>query len=425
MNVHSGIIPTMLTRHAWILLGGVLLLVSGLLFSAHQVLQLERAELEHESPWRSLSDLAGQPGSTRISARLTELELKAGEDAVFELCTGDDLAPATWDNAVDVMVWEPAAQRLELKIALDRPHLELAKRGADHSCLTLGGGQVKHTGRYALDLVWANKKPLLEALRQVPLKARVLGKRPLSTREAMLVLGTALGALLSVLAGFAQSDEEHAPPSPRGPLWALLASLGAALLTMLALRLPLMGASGGFLRGLLLALIQVAIAVGFARVLYKRTRPGLSLYAPARHSGAWLFAAMALALVLRPLASLAMRLIPATGEAPIEAFISWPSGALAFAALGMVVPLAEELFFRGFVYGALAPLGRALAIPLTTVLFAAVHAQQTWGNWGALLAVTVTGFVLTCLRSLSGSTLVPAVTHLLYNLTLWSDSFRG
>ena len=48
---------------------------------------------------------------------------------------------------------------------------------------------------------------------------------------------------------------------------------------------------------------------------------------------------------------------------------------------------------------------------------------NTW-VYALFLAVTVTGFVLTCLRALSGSTLVPAVAHLLYNLTLWSDSFR-
>ena len=120
-----------------------------------------------------------------------------------------------------------------------------------------------------------------------------------------------------------------------------------------------------------------------------------------------------------------MSVVPATGEAPIEAFISWPSGALAFAVLGMVVPLAEELFFRGFVFGALRPLGVGMASVGTVLLFAAVHAQQAWGNWGALLSVTVTGIILTALRAVTGSAIVPAVAHLLYNLSLWKDSFRG
>ncbi|MFT3923162.1 MAG: type II CAAX endopeptidase family protein [Myxococcales bacterium] len=414
----------MFARRVWLLSAGVLLLVSSLFLAASQVNQLERRELEHESPWRSLAALEGQPGSTRISARLTEVTLDAGEEAVFELCSRDQLAKEAWADRLDVMVWQPDTQRLELKIALDAPHLALGKRAPDRSCLTLGGGLVQRGGKYAVDLVWAGKPVLAESQRNVPLKARVLAKRPLNARDALLVLGAALGALLSVLAGFANPEPRH-ESARRGPIWALAASILASVLTVLATRLPLSGAVGGLVRGLLLAAIQVGIAWAFARLIYKLPRAGLSLYAPERHVGAWLFGAMAAALCLRPMARLALALIPATGEAPIEAFISWPSGALAFAALGMVVPLAEELFFRGLVYGALVPLGRTAAIVVTTLLFAAVHAPQTWGNWGALLAVTVTGAVLTCLRAVSGSALVPAVAHLLYNLTLWSDSFRG
>jgi len=414
----------MLPRRAWLLLGGGLLLVCSLLLAAYQVMRLSRTELEHESAWRSLDQLAEQPGATRISARVTEVALEADEEAVFELCSGDQLAPARWQDALDVVVWQPSSQHLELKVTLDAAHLALVKRGAEGSCLTLGGGRVARTGRYALDLVWANRPALPAALRAILLKARVLARHPLTARDALLVLAAALGALLSVLAGFVAPSSPH-EPNPRAPWWALLACLAAALLTLFVMRIPLPGAVGGIGRGLLLASIQVGIAAGAARWLYPAPRAGLSLYAPAQHAGAWLFAAMAAALCLRPMARLALGLVPATGEAPIEAFISWPSGALAFAALGMAVPLAEELFFRGLVYGALLPFGRAAAIAITTLLFAALHAPQTWGNWGALLAVTLTGAVLTCLRAVSGSALVPAVAHLLYNLTLWSDSFRG
>jgi membrane protease YdiL (CAAX protease family) len=149
------------------------------------------------------------------------------------------------------------------------------------------------------------------------------------------------------------------------------------------------------------------------------------LHAPERREGAWLLIAVACAAILNPLARWAVSAIPSTGEAPIEAFISWPSGALTFAALGMCVPLAEEVFFRGFVFGALRTRGPWLAWLGTIGLFAAAHAQQAWGNWGALLSVTVTGIVLTTLRALTGSTLVPAVAHLLYNLSLWQSSFSN
>jgi membrane protease YdiL (CAAX protease family) len=176
---------------------------------------------------------------------------------------------------------------------------------------------------------------------------------------------------------------------------------------------------------MLLALIEGGVALLFAILLYRVPRAGLSLHAPARHPGLWLLVAVLCAAVLNPLARLALSVVPATGEAPIEAFIAWPSGALAFAALGMAVPLAEELFFRGFVFGALSPLGTVTASVGTVLLFTAAHAQQAWGNWGALLSVTLTGTILTALRAATGSTLVPAVAHLLYNLSLWKDSFRG
>ena len=93
--------------------------------------------------------------------------------------------------------------------------------------------------------------------------------------------------------------------------------------------------------------------------------------------------------------------------------------------LGMTVPLAEELFFRGFVYGTLRTFGPVTAFVGAAVAFAAAHAQQTWGNWGALIAVTLTGLVMTTLRALSGSTLVPVTAHVLYNLSLWRSSFDG
>jgi membrane protease YdiL (CAAX protease family) len=421
----------MSASRVWTLLGATILLVSCLLVLAVQVVLLERSELEHESAWRSLQDLEGAPGSTRISARLTEVKLMNGDDAVFELCAQDAMEPAKFTGAFDVVVWQPKSQQLELKVPLDQAHLALVKRGSRRSCLTLGGGRVKAEATYALDLVWAGKPALTDALRAIPLKARVLARAPLTLREGLLVLGAALGALLAVLSGFSPSAAGVQPQAgkvgglSRRGLWAVVGSLLAGLAAYAVLRLPFPGSIGGLARGLTLSLVQVGIAVGFAFLLYRKPRAGLGLYAPDRRSGAWLFASIGLALLLRPLALFAMRVIPATGEAPIEAFISWPSGALAFAGLGMAVPLAEELFFRGFVYGALAPRGRLLAVVVSTLLFASVHAQQTWGNWGALLAVTLTGLCLTCLRALSGSTLVPAVAHLLYNLTLWTDSFRG
>jgi membrane protease YdiL (CAAX protease family) len=401
-----------------------LLLVGGLAAAAAHIVSLERDELEHESAWHTLDELRQRPEATRISARLTEVALKEGEHALFEVCARDTLAEQTWNGALTFMVWEPQTQKAELKVPLEPAYLATVKRNAQGACLTLGGGRIARSGKYALEAVWTPEAQPAERILSTPLKARVLGRRLLGVREGLLVWCLALGALLSVFAGFSPGGEPVSPPR-RAVAWALAGSALLALWTWGAVHLPLPGSVGGFARGLLLSLFQVAVAAGFARALYTLPRAGLGLRAPARRAGLWLFGAMAAALLLKPVGRWIMAVVPASGEAPIEAFISWPSGALAFAALGMAVPLAEELFFRGFLYGALRPLGTVPACACTIVLFTALHAQQTWGNWGALLSISLTGCVLTLLRAWSGSTLVPAVTHLLFNLSLWANSFQS
>ncbi len=110
---------------------------------------------------------------------------------------------------------------------------------------------------------------------------------------------------------------------------------------------------------------------------------------------------------------LVMMFVPSTGQAPIEAFVSYPSGGLAVGCVAVCVPVAEELFFRGFLFGTLERArGPWVASVVTIVLFALVHLPQQWGAWGAFASVTITGVALT---ALTRSTLVPAVAHLTHN----------
>jgi membrane protease YdiL (CAAX protease family) len=85
--------------------------------------------------------------------------------------------------------------------------------------------------------------------------------------------------------------------------------------------------------------------------------------------------------------------------------------------------VGEELFFRGYLYRAALAFGGTSAFALTAVSFIAMHAPQSWGNWGGLLAISVTGLVLTLMRAASGSVLVPLLAHLLYNFVLSFGSF--
>lgn len=401
---------------------GVVLLVGALGAVALRVVSLERAELEHESDWVSLGALATQAGGTRVSARLTSLTLRPGDRALFELCAQDPLSDRAWIDAFEVVVWQPEIQKVGLKVPLDAAHLALVKRRGERACLSLGGGSVEREGMFAFDLVWVGRARPSGLVGRVPLRARVLATHALGLREGLLIGCAALGALLCIFSAFGPGGHSK-PASRRTGGWALAGTALAVLLAAGLLRLPLPGSIGGLVRGTSLAAVEVVVALVCARYVMRPLRDQLGLYAPAQQPVRWLVAAVLTALALRPIARWAMRVVPQTSEAPLEAFVSWPSGALAFAALGMVVPLAEELFFRGFVFGALRPLGLRIAYAGSLALFAAAHVQQLWGDFGALLSVLITGAALTALRAWSGSTLVSALAHVLYNLSLWRDSF--
>lgn len=407
---------------------GLALLCGSLVLGALRVQELFRAELEYEGRFQTLNELRSQEGATRISARLAAVSLRAGERATFEVCAEGDLADPAFCDALTFAVFRLAEQKLELKVALDAAHGRLVKAGTGRSCLTLGGGRIERNGRYALDAVWPSGT-LPARLQKLPLRARVLGKRPLGLREGLLVLAAALGAVLVLLAGFGKRKAELASDldevRANAVLWALaLGLLGAALFQLLQrTQLPVIGSGMG--RGLFVGALELALALLGARFAFANLRDGLRLFAPPLSAALWLLAAAAFALVLRALSHYCLSLIPSTGEAPIETFISWPSGALAFALVGMAAPLCEELFFRGFVFGALSRLSLSAAFCGSFALFLLAHVQQVWGNWGALASLVLTALTLTSLRALSGSTLVPALAHVLFNLSLWSSSFRG
>jgi len=81
--------------------------------------------------------------------------------------------------------------------------------------------------------------------------------------------------------------------------------------------------------------------------------------------------------------------------------------------------VAEEIFFRGLVYGALEKrFGAGAAIAGSAVLFALVHLPQQWGAWGACASVLLLGLCLGLLRRYSGSTRAPALAHLAHNAIL-------
>ena len=124
-------------------------------------------------------------------------------------------------------------------------------------------------------------------------------------------------------------------------------------------------------------------------------------------------------------------------------------GAWMLMAFGITLaPLTEELAFRGFLLpslvngfrwferrGAMSEMtvravGIPVAIVLTSIPFAMVHAEQVSGSWGPLLLIGMVSVVLCIIRLITDSVACSFVVHACYNLTLFAgllvqtDGFR-
>lgn len=82
-------------------------------------------------------------------------------------------------------------------------------------------------------------------------------------------------------------------------------------------------------------------------------------------------------------------------------------------ALNGLAAVAEEAFFRRYLYGLLAPAGVAVAVVGSAAAFAVVHVT-VWGWWVLPLDLAA-GLVLSWQRAASGRWSVPAATHVLAN----------
>lgn len=398
---------------------------------AWRVYDLERREVVYESPARSLTEALREPAATRISARLGVALLGSNQHATFELCVAQPFEPDRFENAFELAILHLDEKKLMLRVVLDRAHLAHARHDSTGGCLLLGSGLLEHGGTYTVEAIVGEARPL-PAAANVVLRVRILAKNALTVRDQALVLG--LGALLLLLICFSLLAASPADPEAADGVhsftWADInvdpvAALFASLLVFGASLVPLTGPTLTLAKGLGLLSLQL----GLAFVLTRNTqgvnrRQRLALCRPAQ---IWspLLRALAALPALVGAAMLALRLVPSTGEAPIQTFVSWPSGMLAAALLGVILPLGEEVFFRGYLYAALLGYGRVWSAAANVIVFGSLHALQGWGNWGGLVGVFTAGLVFLWLRVASGSVLVASLLHVAYNLTLSMASLRG
>ncbi|HEV2759506.1 MAG TPA: CPBP family intramembrane glutamic endopeptidase [Acidimicrobiales bacterium] len=115
--------------------------------------------------------------------------------------------------------------------------------------------------------------------------------------------------------------------------------------------------------------------------------------------------------------SLGVLAIGAAGFALGRALVDVPPGPSALAtaiALNALAAVAEEAFFRRYLYGLLdARWGTGAAVVTTAMLFALVHVT-VWGWWVLPLDLAA-GLLLSWQRAATGRWSVPAATHVLAN----------
>jgi membrane protease YdiL (CAAX protease family) len=144
------------------------------------------------------------------------------------------------------------------------------------------------------------------------------------------------------------------------------------------------------------------------------------------------FGWMALGVGLALLVQSASALLPIPKSLPIDRYFRDVLGAYMMAAFGLTfAPLVEELFFRGFLYPAVARRwGLAAGVVATSALFALIHASQLAHAWAPLLLLFFVGVVLTLVRARTHSVATTFLIHVGYNGTLFgmlylaSDHFR-
>ncbi|MCG6881654.1 MAG: CPBP family intramembrane metalloprotease [Deltaproteobacteria bacterium] len=85
---------------------------------------------------------------------------------------------------------------------------------------------------------------------------------------------------------------------------------------------------------------------------------------------------------------------------------------------GILSPVAEELFFRGFLYGFLRRWGALLAVVTSSLLFALLHVALK----GSFLVPVTGGLILAVLYEIERNLMAPITLHMLGNLTIFSIS---
>ena len=363
-----------------------------------------------------------------VGHRLIGADIAQGQEVLFELCAFDADLTHWAERSVEIYFVDDVSIDRASKVPVTTHIDEMERRGDDFCLTAVHWQQVLVSGEYAIGLDFKSIDASEEDTR---LRGRILAWRGPSQLGRAGLLALLLGMLV-FMAGLTWPPPAWDPDSleamgktrrlaPGGP--ALRIAIATALLLVAMFALGLLGGSPGVvaLRGAALAAVQVALAYAFVHPEKHERRGdvlalrGVAFSSRLRRVAVWASVLVAGFVVIRA-GRFASGLIPSTHVSPIELFISAPSGSLALGIVALCVPLAEEVFFRGLVYGVMEKrYSKNIATFVAIVVFALFHLPQQWGAWGAFASVLVAGIGFTFIRRWTGSTLASAVAHLLHN----------
>lgn len=107
-----------------------------------------------------------------------------------------------------------------------------------------------------------------------------------------------------------------------------------------------------------------------------------------------------------------------------EYFKDRPSALLLGAFAILVAPFVEELFFRGFLYPALARwTGTFISVVVTAFAFSLLHGGQLGYSWAPLLIIFIVGVALTVTRVITRSVATGVIVHMTYNFVLLLQTY--
>jgi membrane protease YdiL (CAAX protease family) len=143
---------------------------------------------------------------------------------------------------------------------------------------------------------------------------------------------------------------------------------------------------------------------------------------PARRLPLWMVPVITLGVILLVGLVVGERFGPTEVDIQIQLFSTPGLQIVAAVVVSTIVPLAEELIFRGALYEAILPKNggwkrHIVPFVVTTVLFAGVHLLAGFQTVGSLVIIFLLSAYLTTLRTVTGSVQASVLGHLVWNAT--------